>query len=151
MDNLILGFKSIALSLIATLTALSHTGVAPSPSPTPEPSPDKNTIIRSGEYSYSNYTLKYTLRIPKNGGDISGYFSGVCTGPITGKYEGGEGGKVEGRAEANCKIVILKYDLKATYSAKLYLKEGKADINWEGEIPYTPNKGSFTANFEPAN
>lgn len=151
MDNLLIGLKSLTLGIVAVLTTTTPIiSLFPKADPTPLPTPvAENTVERSGEYTYSGYTLRYTLRIPKDGGAVDGNFSGVCEGPITGSFDGKEGGKVTGEAKANCKIAFFSYKLKAAYDANLYLKLGKVDVNWTGEIPYTPNKGSFTMNFEP--
>lgn len=153
MDNLILGIKGIVLGITTTLSAVTSTYFASPPSPTPAPTPvaqvQKDVVTRSGEYSYSGYTLKYSLNVPKNGGDINGQFSGVCNGPIIGKFAGGSGGNIEGSTQANCKVAIFSYNLKVTYTGKLYLKMGKVDINWAGQIPYTNNSGNLSINFEP--
>ncbi|MCL5784290.1 MAG: hypothetical protein M1142_02975 [Patescibacteria group bacterium] len=152
MNNFLLGIKNLTLGIVAALSVTTPT-IFPkaTPAPTPLPTPAKNVVVRTGEYSYQGHTLKYTLRIPKNGGPITGDFSDACEGPITGTFDGQEGGNVTGKAEANCKVVLFNYNLKATYNAKLYLKQGKVDINWEGKIPYVGDKGSFTINFEPVN
>ncbi len=155
MDNLILGIKSIVLGITTTISAVTSTYFAPPPAPTPAPTPvvqvQKDVVTRSGEYSHSGYTLKYTLNVPKSGGDINGAFSGVCNGPIIGKFAGGEGGNIEGSAQTDCKVAIFSYNLKVAYIGKLYLKEGKIDLNWEGQIPYTNNSGNLSINFEPIN
>ncbi len=153
MNNLILGIKSIVLGIATTLSAVTSTYFTPPPTPVPSPAPvalvQKDVVERSGEYSHSGYSLKYTLRVNKNGGPITGEFKGVCVGPITGEFKGGEGGDIEGSAQANCKVAIFSYNLKVTYAGKLYLKEGKVDLNWLGQIPYTQNSGNLSINFEP--
>lgn len=148
MNNLLLGLKTLTLGIVAALSTTTPT-LVPRVTPTPLTTPAKNMVVRSGEYSYSGYTLKYTLRIPKDGGKVTGSFGGVCEGPITGQFDGKEGGKVIGEAKANCRIAFFSYHLKAGYDANLYLEQGKVDVNWTGEIPYTSNKGSFSINFEP--
>lgn len=156
MNDLILGVKYFVLGITTMIsTVTTSVFVAPKATPTPTPSPtaqiQKNLVVREGEYTYSGYSLKYSLSVPKNGGDINGNFSGVCEGPIIGYFAGGEGGDIKGSAQVDCKIAFLSYNLKATYTGKLYLKQGKVDLNWEGEIPYTQNSGSLSINFEPVN
>lgn len=151
MNNILLGLKNITIGIITALTAVSQTGAVVHHTPTPLPTPAKNIVVRSGEYTQSGYTLKYIVRVNKDGGPITGEFSGVCVGPITGKFDGGEGGKVEGEARANCKVAIFNYNLKAIYNGNLYLKGGHVDINWVGEIPYTSNSGNLSVNFDSAN
>ena len=143
--NWIIGTTAL---LSAAISAVSPTP-APSPSSLPQISNQENVVTRSGQYTHKGYTLGYTLSVPKEGGEFSGSFNGTCEGPITGQFEGGEGGKIEGEAEARCKVAVFSYDLNATYKGKLYLNEGKAEINWEGEIPFTLGKGSFAVNFDP--
>lgn len=154
MNNILLGLQHFALGTVAFLSTINPGGIAnhkPQVTPTPKPVINKNIVSRSGQYSYSGYTLKYTVNVPKDGGEVTGSLDGVCKGPITGKFEGGEGGSVEGSAKASCGISFITYDLEAKYNGKIYLKEGKIDLDWEGKIPYTKNQGSFTINFEPAN
>ena len=158
MDNLILGIKTFVLGVTAAFSSVtSQALIVPKATPTPQPTNppasqvQEDTVIREGEYSYSNYNLKYSIAVPKKGGDIIGAYSGVCEGPITGKFEGGEGGNIKGETEVDCKVAIFSYKLKASYTGKLYLKMGKADLNWKGKIPYTQNSGNLSVNFEPVN
>jgi|SRR3989338_1896631 len=150
MEQILLGIKSFIAGVTTILVSTVSVASMPTPTPMPTPHPvGEGQIIRSGEYSYQGYTLKYTVNLPKEGGAITGNFSGVCEGPISGEYDGKE--IINGEAQATCKVAFLSYNLKAKYSGKLYLNEGRADINWEGEIPYTENKGNFSVNFEPVN
>lgn len=145
MENILLGIKYFVVGISAFLVA------SPTPTPTPQPTAiplSENIVTRSGEYSYQGYTLKYTINVPKEGGTITGAFSDVCVGPINGTYYASSG-KIEGEAKATCKIAFISYDLAAKYNGNLNLREGKIDLNWEGEIPATSHKGSFTVNFEP--
>ena len=67
MENILLGLKKITLGIVTALTATSHgVSVLPQATPTPQVTPaaiDKNIVTRSGEYSYSGHTLKYTIRV----------------------------------------------------------------------------------------
>lgn len=154
MGDLFSNLKSFVLgitTLISTATspALPASTIQATPTPTPTVV-QKDIVTRSGEYSYSNYTVRYEISVPEKGGPITGSVSGVCEGPITGNFTGGEGGNIEGQAEATCKVAIFSYNLKVNYTGKLYLKEGKVDVNWTGNIPYTQSSGSLTLNFEGA-
>lgn len=152
MDNFLSGIQQIGLGIAAFFTTVTHSGsITPVVTPTPQPTFPPNIITRSGKYDYQNYQLRYTLHIPKDGGAISGEVSGVCNGPILGDFDGKEGGIVKGVAQANCKIAVFSYHLEGRYTGKLYLKQGKVDLDWVGQIPFTQNHGSFTVGFDPVN
>lgn len=109
----------------------------------------QNIITRSGKITYSGQSVKYSINVPKNGGQITGYVSGVCKGSLTGNYDGIEGGKISGKTSQSCGIGFIRKTFNITFNGKLYLKQGKIDLNWEGNIPSTPGKGSYSFNFEP--
>lgn len=109
-----------------------------------------DVIVRSGEYSYAGQTLKYTVNIPKNGGQLKGKLTGVCNGTIKGYFKGSPSyGIDDGVAEARCPVLLNK-KLSVTYVAHIILPEGWARIDWMGNLPYTSGKGTFTTSFEPA-
>lgn len=110
---------------------------------------EQNIITRSGVLTYSGQSVNYTINVPKDGGQFTGSVSGVCQGSLTGNYDGGEGGKINGQLNPSCGIAFVRQTFNINFDGKLYLKQGKIDLNWEGNIPSTPGKGSFTYNFEP--
>lgn len=106
-------------------------------------------ITRDGQYTYNGQTLRYKVSIPLDGGKVTGQFNGICNGPITGTYKGPPSFAVDdGSAKVTCPILLYK-KLSATYIAHLNLKEGKAFIDWVGDIPYTSGYGSFIVGFAP--
>lgn len=148
-------FQKISLTIASvfagTTVASSPANVVKQAVVTPSPISQVEMVNRSGEFSSSGQTVRYSLRMSKNGGEITGNITGSCEGPIKGSFEGGEGGKIEGKAKASCGIAFIRQNIEVNYSGKLYLKEGKADLNWIGEIPFVANSGSFILNFEPVN
>lgn len=152
MNNILLGLQHIILASSAVLAAYFPAVANINPLPSPAPRPEirtQNIITRSGSYSYSGQTLNYSVNIPKDGGEINGRFSGVCNGPIRGYFKGAPSYAVDdGKVQATC-LILLNKKLSVTYIAHLDLKGGKAHIDWVGDIPYTPGKGSFTIEFEP--
>lgn len=153
MINLISGLQHISLSIAAVLAAYFPAAISINSQPTLAPKSAiearGNIITRSGQYSYSGQTLKYSVNIPKDGGEINGQFSGACHGPIKGYFKGAPSYAIDdGQAQAVC-LILLNKKLSATYIAHLDLENGKAYIDWIGDIPYTPRKGSFTIEFEP--
>lgn len=148
LSNMIASIMAAVVGLASSVVPGISTPQA-TPTPTPNVVIQENMVIRSGEISYSGQSVKYSINIPKNGGDITGSISGVCTGDITGTYDGIEGGKVSGEANPSCGIAFLRQTFNISYDGQLYLKQGKVDLNWEGNIPSTPGKGFFSYNFEP--
>lgn len=149
--NIFEGVQHLVLGAAAVLSAYFSTGNSITrPEINIQKETHANIVTRSGEYSYSGQTLKYTVNIPKDGGKVTGHFNGVCSGPIGGFYGGGLSKTVQGRASATCPILLSK-KLTASYTAHLDLENGKVYIDWQGDIPYTSGSGSFTINFEPVN
>lgn len=149
--NILEGLQNISLALSAVMAAYfpSTGNLLPTPASSPEVKQvQQDMITRTGSYTYSGLTLKYIINIPKNGGEVTGKFSGACNGPISGKYSAGLGQEVLGKASASCPILLNK-TYKVTYVAHLRLDEGKAFIDWTGDLPYTNGSGSFTFDFEP--
>lgn len=87
-------------------------------------------ITVSGDYSFLNQSIHYSFQFPKQGGAVSGGFNGVCQGSITGNYAGGEGENVNGDVSGDCSVAFIKQPVKATYAGKVFLKEGKVDVNY---------------------
>ncbi|MBI3486189.1 hypothetical protein HY025_04615 [Candidatus Daviesbacteria bacterium] len=154
MFNLFNGFQKLSLSVVAALSSIvaSQPAVvakAPVKTPSPVATVIQDTVTKSGEYNYSGQSIKYIVNFPKQAGKITGNLSGTCSGPIDGNFDGKEGGQIEGKVSASCQVAFLKQDFVVNYSGKLYLKDGRADLNWQGNIPFTENHGSFTLNFSP--
>lgn len=149
--------SKIVASVVATVTTMASSIVpginqpliTPPPVNNPETVIQQNMVVRSGVITYSEQSVKYIINIPKNGGDVTGSVSGICNGSITGTYDGGEGGNISGTANPSCGVAFIRQTFNISYNGQLYLKQGKADLNWEGDIPSTPGKGSYTFNFEP--
>lgn len=151
-------FQKLSLTIASFVTGATVAGNAamstPRPLITPSPSPkvvEVPVVVRSGEYAISGQSVKYLVNIPKNGGEIKGNITGTCDGPISGNFDGNEGGKIEGRAKASCGIAFIRQNIEVSYTGNLYLKQGRADLNWTGDIPFSPSSGSFSIYFEPVN
>lgn len=143
----------LTIAIATFFTSLTNPQSSPSPSPLPSISPIpvsiQETIERTGGYASPLGSISYKLNIPKNGGVLSGEVEGVCNGPIKGYFEGGNDGKINGNSKVICKVGLLSQDLDILFSGKTNLSEGKADLDWSGQIPFTKNSGSFTLYFDP--
>lgn len=137
----VVGLASSVVPGISTLQA--------TPTPTPSVVIQENMVIRSGEISYSGQSVKYSINIPKNGGEVTGSVTGICEGNIKGTYDGVEGGKISGTASPSCGVAFVRQTFNISYEGQLYLSQGRANLNWEGNIPSTSGKGSYIFNFEP--
>jgi hypothetical protein len=78
---------------------------------------------------------------------VTGSFSGSCTGTIRGNYAGGNEGAINGTADGTCKVALINQDIKAKYNGKVYLKDGRADLSYEGNMGPLWNSGSQTVTF----
>lgn len=150
--NLIPDIQTFSLFIASAITSLFAFGGIEEVPATPLPSPTSlNSVTKSGEYNYAGKSINYTLYFPKNGGEITGSIDGSCSGPITGTYDGKDGGDITGTLNATCFFAFIEKSFQIDYSGKLYLEEGRADLDWEGEVPLTENKGNFTLNFDSDN
>lgn len=136
---------------------------SPTPSPISSPNPTSSSVVNpsqnptssdvittSGEYSYLGQGVTYTVSFPKNGGDVHGSLGGMCHDSfINGKFEGGDGGKIQGTIFAWCGIAFLQQRVIANYTGNVYLKDGRIDVNWEGNTQSSWGRGSYTLKFNP--
>lgn len=155
MESIIQGFKHL-LTVLAGVSLLSAPTVKPSPNPSiipPKPQIKSNQPIKpdfetiSGNYSYLGQDLHYKAGFPKDGGEVTGEVNGLCNGSTHGIFGGGEGGKIEGKLSADCGIGFIRQKVGVSYNGKLYPQKRLMEINWEGEIPYFGDHGSFSYNY----
>lgn len=148
LSNVLASVMAAALGIVSVVIP----NIAPPeiiPTPTPTEIIQQDLITRSGEITYSGQSVRYIINVPKNGGLVTGSISGVCEGGISGNFDGGEGGKISGHANPSCGIAFVRQTFNVSFNGQLYLKQGKVDLNWLGNVPSTPGKGSFIYNFEP--
>lgn len=113
--------------------------------------PDKNMLISSGLFKFSDNKVSYEFSIPKAGGEVTGTIDGVCQGAPTGNFDGKEEGKVEGVFKAKCSTGPLNFinvDIEIKYSGTVSLKENKAYIIYETIKPTSGQRGSFNLYFK---
>ncbi len=157
MESLLNGIKHLLVAISGALViAVPHSAVS---NPTPTPNTTDTIIIASksaeleklitisGSYTYIGQELRYSVNTPKSGGEISGEVSGLCNGSTEGKFEGGEGGKIEGRASADCGIGFIRQKVNVSYTGRLFPEKKLMEINWNGQIPYFGDHGSFSYSY----
>ncbi len=116
---------------------------------------DKDTVNFSGEYAIGDFDkVKWTLFLPKNGGEITGTASGACNGKIIGYFEtpdtNGEG-KISGNLDGECQPVprfVFKTKVKSTFEGMAHLKTGKIEVIHNTTEPFEW-RGSFDLYFTP--
>lgn len=102
------------------------------PSVTSIPSPLNENINYDikGTYSYLGVSVKYSFRVPKNGGEFSGNIEGACQASVAGNYTENSG-EILGVANGNCSIVFVKYKGAINFKGILYPADKKLVIQVE--------------------
>lgn len=102
--------------------------------------PDK--VVMSGVYKLSTYNVNFTITLPKNGGDVTGYLSGTCEGKITGKAEKPDSNgntTMTGQYSGECKPIptlSFKTHASGTFTGNVQFQAGKAQISVKNEEPF---------------
>lgn len=110
---------------------------------------NKNKLVNSGFYQFSEYKIPYEFIVPKNGGSVTGSIGGVCNGAPDGNFEGKEGGKIEGTLKAKCTMGpmnLVNVDIEIKYTGTVSIKDNKAFLNYEVVKPVS-QKGYVPMSF----
>lgn len=156
-------FLEAVQQFLLTTTAAVTTAVSiiypinqgtPQSQATPQPTTQAATesvvelITASGQYSYLNQHIKYTVTIPKTGGEVKGSFEGPCQGDITGNYDGQAIGSIKGSLQGKCKLGFIEQEIKGQYSGTVNQPESKVDLNWANDGTYGPKQGTLTLDIQ---
>src|SRR3989338_3034711 len=96
----------------------------PIPTSTPLPLNQNDNINIQGTYSYLGQSIKYSLSVPKNGGQFKGKIDGACQAEVSGNYSKENSGAISGQALGTCHIVFVKYQGSINFTGHL-IPEGK--------------------------
>ena len=155
MDGILEGFQKAFIGIVAAIagTGIMSVDKVALPPPTNPPLPEtvnqQEVITKSGQYTISGQTVTYTVNFPKNGGEVTGSLGGLCSGEIKGDFDGQEGGVFTGSVNPSCGVAFLRFSTNVTFTGNLFLNQGRANLDWQGNIPSTPGSGNVTVNFEP--
>lgn len=114
---------------------------------------NKDKLVSSGFFHFSDNKIPYEFSMPKSGGSVTGSIGGVCKGEPEGNFDGKEGGKVEGTIKVKCETrpLGIKYpimvDIEIKYIGTVSIKENKAFLNYEVVKPVSGQRGSYQINF----
>lgn len=90
MQNLLDTLNQLLIGIVSTASLVTSSVLIQSPQTFSQPTPTfhKEMLTTTGSYSYENYRVYIVLKIPEDGGQVSGNLSGDCTGNnITGNYD----------------------------------------------------------------
>lgn len=97
----------------------------------------------------NNATVKITVQLPVNGGNITGNVDGFCEGALTGVYDGQEAGKISGNLNGTCGYFILRTPATATFDGVVYKIKGEIPINYMAKAENNLKTGNVTLHFTP--
>lgn len=105
----------------------------------------KNSLVTaSGPYTYKDYSVTITAKIPLSGGPVTGSISGTCTGKLTGSFGGGDNGGISGKITGVCNPFLVNIPASADFNGTVN-KEGKiVPINFSGRGAGLTHDGSMT-------
>lgn len=134
---------------VSTTSAIVGVSLVIIPSITPIPVASNSTTTYQsytiqGSYEYLNQQVNYSIKIPKNGGDITGKVTGICEGLVTGTYLQGRTPQVEGTVNAKCRMAFISQQASAKFSGKINDGEKKAYLDWVGDGFIAGKRGSVS-------
>ena len=78
--------------------------------------------------SSQGHTIYISVKIPKNGGAVTGNISGDCSGIVTGQYDGKDGGVINGKANVSCKYLFMRVPGTANFSGTVSKSDSTAEL-----------------------
>lgn len=107
----------------------------------------KGVVTASGPYSYDDYSITMTMKIPLGGGEVTGNVSGDCGGKITGGYNGKDNGPISGKMAGSCKVFGVNVPASATWGGAVN-KAGKVvPISFDGSGGGFSHQGSLPLSY----
>jgi len=108
----------------------------PTPAPTVEiqstsqqtASPSASFYMAERSINSQGHTISISVKIPKNGGNVSGNISGDCAGDISGHYDGKDEGDINGSANVSCKYLFVRLPGTATFDGTVDKTDKTAEL-----------------------
>lgn len=132
------GFFDIVKHFFVNIALSFGVGVVPFIVPvsilTPTPIPDPGMLVARTRYSYNGYSVAVDLKIPKNGGKITGVIDGDCQGKIEGVYEGLVSGALRGKGKPTCTVLFMVLEPEVSFSGTISEKDKTGDLEITAEF-----------------
>lgn len=107
----------------------------------------KSLAVATGPYSYSDYSIVLTMKIPLSGGPVTGAISGACGGKVTGSFGGKNKGGISGRIAGTCGAFMVNIPASAIFNG-IVNKDGKSvPISFSGKGGGFTHDGSMSLSY----
>ena len=93
---------------------------------------EKVTVTATGPYSYDDYSITMTMKIPLGGGGVTGTVAGSCGGKLTGSYNGQDKGGISGRFAGSCRVFGVNVPSSATWGGVVNKDSKTVPISFDG-------------------
>ncbi len=112
-----------------------------------KPADQKGVVTATGPYAFKDYSVTMTLKIPLEGGNVTGTVAGDCGGKITGSYDGKNNGGISGKFAGVCGVFFVNVPASATLGG-IVNKDGKTvPISFQGNGGGFSHEGSMALSY----
>lgn len=108
-----------------------------------EPEP-QGAVTAIGTYSYKDYSVVLTMKIPLDGGGVTGSISGACDGAVKGNFDGQSNGAISGKISGVCSPFFVNIPASADFSGVVNKDSKVVPISFTGRGAGLTHKDSMS-------
>lgn len=109
-----------------------------------EPEEEEGSVVATGVYTYKDYAVTVTMKIPLGGGDVTGVMSGTCDGQVTATYNGQQNGPITGTITGACSPFFVNIPASATFIGSVNKSGKTVPLSFNGKGAGITHDGSMT-------
>lgn len=107
----------------------------------------KSVVTASGPYSYEDYSITLTMKIPLSGGPVTGSISGACKGRVKGNFGGQNNSAITGTISGFCNPFYVNVPAKATFTGAVNKDSKAVPIKFSGGGAGFSHEGSMSLGY----
>lgn len=108
----------------------------------------KNSLVTAtGQYSFNDYSVTVTAKIPLAGGPVIGTMSGTCSGKLRGSFSGKDNGGIEGKVKGSCSPFVVALPAGATFAGSVNKDAKTVPIGFIGKGAGLTHEGSMVLSY----
>ncbi len=97
-----------------------------------KPAEQKGTVTAKGVYTHEQGSANMTLKIPLEGGAVTGTVTGDCGGKVTGSYNGKDKVGISGKFAGVCTVFLVNVPASATWGGIVNEESKTVPISFTG-------------------
>lgn len=109
----------------------------------------KNSVVTaSGPYTYDDYSVSLTMKIPLSGGPVTGSISGACAGSVKASFSGQNNGVISGKITGVCNPFYVNVPASATFNGIVNKDSKTVPIRFTGKGAGITHEGSMVLAYQ---